>query len=594
MYSYPVSFAIYGRDPDNVLVNSDGSTFETAGTFAGTVAMFTQMTTNSPLFTGAAPSFGAVGAMGSSEMGQMPKVPSFQEITPGPDGSPIGSIISENYDLLAGQWPSSAEQLVLIVDQNNEVPTSILYTLGLLPSEDYKAILEALDAGETPDFPDQHWDFDDLVGHQFKMLTAADYYQEVGEGTFERIVGDEEIETLVNDKAMDLGIAGIIRPMEASTDNPLSGTVGYTNLLTRYIVDHTDHSPVVQAQKAAPDINVLTGVPFSTDTEDEKVADAVAYLKSRSVPEKAAVARTLMLAAAAEGQAVGTDEAGMGPGGMPGTLPGTEGQGAIEDDPTGEGAQAAWLDSYLSGDPNTDFLLNVFDTQISGGTYDSNLSDFGVVDMNAPSSINLYADSFEDKDGITESITEYNQTADIENQIKYTDFVGLLMSTVTTVINVISYVLIAFVAVSLIVSSIMIGIITFISVLERTKEISILRSMGASKRNISEVFNAETLIIGARSGLLGVGVTLLLLLPINWAIHHFTGITDVSASLPWVAGVALVVLSMLLTLIAGVIPSRVAANKDPVLALRSEWPCGCYAAGAKSGRLGIDGSARGG
>ncbi|MEM5770373.1 MAG: FtsX-like permease family protein, partial [Bacillota bacterium] len=234
-----------------------------------------------------------------------------------------------------------------------------------------------------------------------------------------------------------------------------------------------------------------------------------------------------------------------------------------------EAELAAMLDAWLLN-PDDAALLAIYDSSVSPGSYDDNMSAFGLVSMDAPASISIYADSFEGKEGISAAIASYNETADTENQISYTDFVGLLMSSVTTIVNVISYVLIAFVAVSLVVSSIMIGIITFISVLERTKEIGILRAIGASKRNISQVFNAETFIVGAISGLLGVGISYLLLLPINAVIHALTDNSSINAVLPVVSAAVLVLLSMGLTLIAGIIPSKKAAKKDPVIALRTE------------------------
>ena len=183
---------------------------------------------------------------------------------------------------------------------------------------------------------------------------------------------------------------------------------------------------------------------------------------------------------------------------------------------------------------------------------------------------NIYADSFEDKDRIAECIAEYNRTASEEDQISYTDYVALLMSSVTTIVDVISYVLIAFVSVSLVVSSIMIGVITYISVLERTKEIGILRAIGASKRNIAQVFNAETCIIGVCSGLIGIAITLLSLLPINWAVRMLWDMENVKAVLPVPAAILLVLLSILLTWFGGLLPSMTAAKKDPVTALRTE------------------------
>ena len=217
-----------------------------------------------------------------------------------------------------------------------------------------------------------------------------------------------------------------------------------------------------------------------------------------------------------------------------------------------------------------DTLTDIYDKYISSGSYDENLKQMGVVNINTPSSIDLYAYSFESKDGISKCIDEYNKTASDEDKIVYTDLVGLLMSSVTTIVNIISYVLIAFVAVSLIVSSIMIGIITYISVLERTKEIGILRAIGASKRNISRVFNAETFIIGLFSGVMGIAISLLMLFPINAVIHAIAENDNVNAFLPVTNALILIALSILLTLIGGIIPSRKAAKKDPVTALRTE------------------------
>lgn len=207
---------------------------------------------------------------------------------------------------------------------------------------------------------------------------------------------------------------------------------------------------------------------------------------------------------------------------------------------------------------------------VSDSTYEDNLRLLGDVDSASPKTINIYAATFEDKDFISDEIEKYNDGAAEEDQISYTDYVALLMSSITTIINAISYVLIAFVAISLVVSSIMIGIITYISVLERTKEIGILRSIGASKRDISRVFNAETLIVGFVSGVLGILVTLLLIIPINLIVHHLTGIMSLNAVLPAAGAVVLVIISMFLTFIAGLIPSSIAAKKDPVVALRTE------------------------
>lgn len=206
---------------------------------------------------------------------------------------------------------------------------------------------------------------------------------------------------------------------------------------------------------------------------------------------------------------------------------------------------------------------------VSEATYDENIAKLSAVDLDTPSAINIYASSFEAKDKIAEIIDAYNADVEEQDQITYTDYIAILMSSITTIINAISYVLIAFVSISLVVSSIMIGIITYISVLERTKEIGILRSIGASKQDVSRVFNAETLIVGLAAGMIGIGITVLLCIPASLIIEHFTEIPNI-ASLPWQAGIILIAISMILTLISGLIPSRLAAKKDPVEALRSE------------------------
>ena len=220
-------------------------------------------------------------------------------------------------------------------------------------------------------------------------------------------------------------------------------------------------------------------------------------------------------------------------------------------------------------------LNNQTVNMITGETFASDndrnncLKALGYSDVKSPDSINIYPKSFEAKERIIEIIKEYNSGVPLEKQIKYTDDVAFMIQSVNQIVNTVSYVLIAFVSVSLVVSSIMIGVITYISVLERTKEIGILRSIGASKKDISRVFNAETLIIGFAAGVLGIGISLLLLLPINSIIKFFTDIANMG-QLPVVGGIALIIISTLLTLIAGLIPSRIAAKKDPVIALRSE------------------------
>lgn len=375
------------------------------------------------------------------------------------------------------------------------------------------------------------------------MIPSCDLYVENDNGTFDYIGDDNsEIKNLLED-AVELKVVGIIRPKEDTETVLISNTVGYTKALTDYIIDYTNNSEVVKGQEASKNLNVLNGMEFSPSDDVDKIKDAKTYIDHLGVSEKANLAKQIL-------------------------------QYTYSDNPTATSQMMSMNETQLAAalDENLDdeALLSIYDHYISTGTYDDNMKTFGVVSLDAPSSINIYCDSFEDKDAIADYIEKYNELVDEESQITYTDYVGLLMSSVTTIINVISYVLIAFVAVSLIVSSIMIGIITYISVMERTKEIGILRAIGASKHNISQVFNAETFIIGICSGTIGIGITLLLLIPANSIIHTLTGTDTVNASLPFSSALLLIALSIILTLMGGFIPAKKAARKDPVTALRTE------------------------
>ncbi len=367
---------------------------------------------------------------------------------------------------------------------------------------------DAAERIEQGESPDLSLDYADAIGHEFSVLPTALTYQQSGDGVFYSAGGDpSELEELAKE-GLPLTIVGVVRPT-ADASVFIGSSVGYTALLTDEIIRATDQSPVVEAQEADPTVNVLTGLPF------EGVDDG----------EKADAAR----------------------------------------DALGLGAMA----SSLAG-LNDENLALLYDEYLGDGSYEENMRTFGKVSLDAPSSIRIYTDSFEDKDGVTRSIDEYNQSAPPADRITYTDYVGLLTGSLTSMVNAVSAVLIAFVAVSLVVSCIMIGIITHISVLERTKEIGILRALGASKRNISQVFNAETVIVGLLAGLLGVGISLVLTIPINAISQTLLEAEGFSASLPLTASVVLVAISVAITVIGGLIPARKAAKKDPVAALRSE------------------------
>lgn len=524
VYSYATKFNVYTHDSNGELVNTDGSTLTDSN--EGSAALLTGNSNGMSMMTGMSTN-------------------NFQELIPGKGDALVSSAVMNNYDLLYGSWPKTYTDVVLVLDENNEIPSQALYELGILPTDEYRKITKQLDNGEAITLDSKSWSYKDISNQEFTLLPACDLYKKNDHGTFDFIADDKaEIETLLK-TGIKLKIAGVVRCKD--NDNKLITTpIGYTQALTNYLIDYTNNSAVVKAQIENENINVLNGVSFSPANDITKIEETKNYLMNLGVSEKAKLAKEMLQSM--------KDKAPMDPSQIMAMS---------------ENELAAMLDNYLN-QLSTDMLLSMYNNYISVGSYKENMKNFGVVSLDAPSAINLYADSFEAKDGIAECIKEYNSSATEENQIVYTDYVALIMSSVTTIINVISYVLIAFVAVSLIVSSIMIGIITYISVLERTKEIGILRAIGASKRNISQVFNAETFIIGLCSGVIGIGITLLLLFPINRLIHNIAGTTDVNAILPIGGAVILVFLSMVLTLLGGLIPSKKAAKKDPVTALRTE------------------------
>ena len=397
----------------------------------------------------------------------------------------------------------------------------------------------------------------------------------------------------------------------------LTGSIAYTSELTEYIIEHSKDSEAVKAQLENPSMDIFTNLPFQENTgnlsEEEKETEFRAYVENLSEEEKAATyvkvmsipaeeELNTMVEQAMEGVDRATIEATM-------TQAMVEQLGMKEDEIAGyltdmsdedlfstyrelvseqiKQQYAAGVEQQMAAmtpeqknaaftmamDTYTTEQCAVFYDEImefSDSSYENNLTQLGYVDLNAPASINFYASTFENKDIIEDAIEEYNKTVDDIQQIKYTDYVGLMMSSITSIINAITYILIAFVAISLIVSSIMIAVITLISVQERTKEIGILRAMGASKHDVSVMFNAETILIGFASGTLGVVITYLLCIPINSIIHSVTGINNLSATLPWQAALVFIAISVVLNLFSGFIPAKSAARKDPVVALRSE------------------------
>lgn len=420
-------------------------------------------------------------------------------------------LIESQYDVLAGKFPENYNEVVLIVDQDNQISDYTLYSLGIKDINELDEKMEQIENGEeiTSNNEEESYSYDELLNYRFKIILNTDYYEKVGD-TWQDMSDDEEYMKNLVSNAEEIQIVGIIKPNEATVTSGGAGLIGYDKSLKEYIINRINETEIVKEQKENPDINVFTGIEFPENNDEEF------------------------------------------------------NYGMLTD------KQRAYM-ATLSQEELTK-LIETY-TENASATYDNNLKKLGVVDLNKPSSINIYPKDFEAKDSISNIISTYNNeqraNSKEENVINYTDYVGIMMDSVSTIIDVISYVLMAFVSISLIVSSIMIGIITYISVLERTKEIGILRSIGASKKDVSRVFNAETLIIGLVAGVLGIGVTLLLNIPINIIIESIVNISTI-ATLPVIGGIILVVISVLLTIIAGLIPSRLAAKKDPAEVLRTE------------------------
>lgn len=420
-------------------------------------------------------------------------------------------LLKSQYDLLEGSWPTQYNEVVLILREDGKIDDYTLYSLGLKDQKELKDKWKAVENGEKiEDEAEQtSYSYEDLLNLEFKLLLNSDYYEKQN-GLW---INQEDNEDYMKQKIQNsesIKIVGIIKQNEQSVaSSAVSSGIGYTKKLKEYVINKSNEAEIVKEQKADKETNVFSGLKFPTD--DEKYT-----MENLTTEQKMAMSR------------LSSEEI------------------------------AKMMEAYTS---NKD------------ASYEKNLKTLGAIDIDTPTSISIYPKDFDSKDKIAAAIEEYNQKqkdqGKEENTINYTDLVGTMMKSVSQIIDTISYVLIAFVAISLIVSSIMIGIITYISVLERTKEIGILRAIGASKKDISRVFNAETLIVGLISGLIGIGITVLLTIPINGLIYALTGVKVITA-VPFTAGGILILISVFLTIIAGLIPAKIASKKDPVIALRTE------------------------
>ena len=590
-YSYDLDMNLYARDVDDNIVKTD----------------ITELLQNAMSLT-----FGGDYSSYFSTFGQYYSVAdAWQEMLPGENGELINPLLKSQYDLIYGHWPENYDEVVLVVNKNNEVSDLVLYALGLKSNSALADDMQAFMDQENLNTELESWSYEDICSRIVRYIYPADQYS-YDEETGEYVdLADEELglRTLYNN-GMDVKISGIIRQDEDAVSGMMSGSIGYTHALVEHVVNEAKNKDLVKRQLEDTTHDVFTGLPFLDDSDeafsnsrkteaakdyiaaasDEELADV--YVKYMSVPEDDYVQDLIdeqmadMTRSDIEDMVLEyyPEYSSMLSKMDDDTLFDYVGQMIGDQVKQQYAAQMEAMYRNLPDDKladefellaleDDDYLWiynNAMPPVYSDSTLKDNLKKLGYVDLDSPSIINIYVSTFEDKDSIADAIERYNDSVSDDDQISYTDYVALLMSSITTIINVISYVLIAFVAISLVVSSIMIGIITYISVLERTKEIGILRAIGASKKDVSRVFNAETFIIGLAAGLIGIFMTVLLNIPINIIVHDLTGIMSLKSELPMVGGAALVLISVGLTFIAGLIPSSLAAKKDPVEALRTE------------------------
>ncbi|MBQ8545735.1 MAG: ABC transporter ATP-binding protein/permease [Clostridia bacterium] len=618
--------------------------------------------------------FGGTSSTSMPSMMSMGSINMWQELlADSKNGKTVSNVITDQYDVIYGEWPNSHDEIVLVVDEDNELDDLTLYALGLMSKADIDKIIEyAAKAEPLPEDTVPSWTFKEICDKTYKVLLPSDFYVSYdGETVIDKTNDPTHLEA-VYENALELRITGIIRLKDTVDSGYMSGAIGYTSKLTEYVIEKASSSTVAQIQKNNETYDVISRLPFESSqanlTTEEKTEIFKQYVNGLSTSEKAELYVQIAYAQAhnapfdnpmteevettttldtyvnmtlvglkdkesavnflADAILMATPEADMeaivaaakasyeqANKGMsfdlltekdkqaeykkqivaqykfndysyetlmklitPMVTEGAKMQINAQVDqslaialPTNEAKAGALTLLLLDKNADFDFYYDNF-MRFSDSTYEENLVKLGLIDMGVPSSINIYTSTFEQKDDLKDLIKQYNEDvgADSGKQIEYSDLIGDLMSSLTTIINAITYVLVAFVATSLIVSSIMIGVITLISVQERTKEIGVLRAMGASKRDISRVFNAETMIVGFISGVIGILVTLVLVVIINIILFALTGIAGLQASLGFLPAIILVVISMALTLVAGLIPSRVAAKKDPVIALRTE------------------------
>ncbi len=607
-YEYDLNFGIYTTDADGNIIHSSAEEIITKAWASMMGLDSADELSDSPMMQN---STGTTG------------IELWEEMLSGNDGELINDILYEQYDVIYGNWPEAYDEVVLVVDENNEISDMVLYALGLKTENEMEENLDAAANQEELSTESDRWSYEDICNLEFKLILPAEKYQY--DTATEKYVDVSNTDTgmsyLYNADSIGtkLKIVGIIRPNGDAVTSMITGSLGYTSALTDHLLEKLNGLDIIKEQQENETIDVINGLPFATEenrepSAEEKKAAITEYISGLDTAERAEIYIGTMSVPTDEYldlmvsqnmaqvtreyieevvMQIYSEEMGVDSVTISEYISGMDDEtlfGYFEDmmreqisaeyaasveEQLGRLSNEQLAMALMSEEFTDDQYVYMYDTYmpptVSESTYEDNLELLGCVSADSPSAINIYAATFADKDKIAEEISRYNDMVESEeDKISYTDYVALLMSSITTIINAISYVLIAFVGISLVVSSIMIGIITYISVLERTKEIGILRAIGASKRDISRVFNAETLIEGFAAGALGIGATLILLIPINAIIRHLTEIENLNAILPVAGGVILVIISMVLTFIAGLIPSRLAAQKDPVEALRTE------------------------
>lgn len=527
-YSYNGGFDIFTEDPKGELVNTDGSDFESAR----------------PTGFNFLPGFGSGN-----------KNPNFSQLITTRDGE-ISPMVKEEYELVSGKWPEGPNDLILFTDYSNQILRSKFYELGLLEKEEYEDILADLDDNKKVDIKKVTINPEDILGHEYKILTPSDYYEKDGEN-YVNIKDDKaKVEEKIKN-AKTLKIVGIARKVNDDDNRIITTPLAYTEGFTKEMISYVDNQEIIKNQLDNKDINVLNKIKFKAENDDEKVKLTKDYLKNLSEKNLLRVNTWILQNKKDLVEKMQEESKKLAI------------AGKIPANPSEDTNNRQMVDYLLKEDDKKSYL-EIYDDFLKDFSYKKNLEELGYIDEKNPSKISIYVDNFENRDKVKKFINEYNKDKKIEDQISYTDLIGIISKSITDIIGAISYILIAFVGVSLIVSSIMIGIITYISVFERTKEIGILRAIGASKKDIYKVFMAETLIIGLLSGLIGVGLTYILNIFITRIMVNMSGFADISATLPAGAAVVLVLISVGLSLLAGLIPSRIAAKKDPVEALSAE------------------------